>query len=168
MMDEYLIRTKKEPEEIYWRVNSVQPEQLTKVRQALRKLHAFEMMAVNIYRMQITSEDSDFNRLVIQAMTNEMTHVQDFQAKIYEFGAKPSPTRMLNAIFGMFLGFSSRVRGKKAILNMGIWTETKAVTDYKALISSIKWDEETLKVIQHNLDDEYHHIETLKKALEQL
>ncbi|WP_041445506.1 demethoxyubiquinone hydroxylase family protein [Syntrophobotulus glycolicus] len=167
-MEKYLIRTEMEPQEIYSRLDHVQSDQLPKVRKALRKLHAFEMMAVNIYRMQITAENTDFNRLIIQAMTNEMTHVQDFQAKIYEFGSRPSPTRFFNALLGMFLGLSSRLRGKKAILAMGIWTETKAVEDYQAIISSVRWDKETLDVIKHNLDDEYHHIETLKKVLEQI
>ena len=47
-------------------------------------------MASTIYRFQITREDSELNRQLVAAMCNEMTHYQDFQVKLYEFGLRPS------------------------------------------------------------------------------
>src|SRR5690554_5512428 len=92
-MENYFVREAMVPGDIYFRNNIVDPSQLPKIRAGLRKLHTFEIMAVNIYKFQITSQQNDVNRMVIQAMGNEMSHVQDFQIKLYEYGSKPSPLR---------------------------------------------------------------------------
>ncbi|WP_368293671.1 demethoxyubiquinone hydroxylase family protein [Dehalobacter sp. TBBPA1] len=164
-MANYMIRGAVEPQEIFFRADNIDPAQLTMIRKGLRKLHTFEIMAVNIYKFQIAGASNDLNRLIIQAMANEMTHVQDYQIKLYEYGWSPSPLRWLFWLVGMFIGLFSRLRGEKSMLNAGIWTEQKAVTDYQKIINSAKWEPETLAVIQKNLSDEYHHIETLQKHL---
>lgn len=164
-MTKYLIREKIAPEDIYFRDSSVGPSELEKIRKGLRKLHTFEVMAVNIYKFQITSENSDLNQMIIQAMGNEISHVQDFQLKIYEYRGKPNPLRWFFWLAGFVIGFGSRLLGKKAMLKAGIWTEEKAVTDYQKIIASAQWDEQTLAVIKHNLNDEVHHIETIKSFL---
>src|SRR4030065_340715 len=68
-----------------------------------------------------------FNRQLIAAMCNEMTHYQDFQVKLYEFGFKPRLTRGAFWIVGFTFGFGSRLLGRKAILKTGIWVESKEV-----------------------------------------
>ncbi|AFV03018.1 hypothetical protein UNSWDHB_2144 [Dehalobacter sp. UNSWDHB] len=45
--------------------------------------------------------------LIIQAMANEMTHVQDYQIKLYEYGWSPSPLRWLFWLVGSSLVFSA-------------------------------------------------------------
>jgi ubiquinone biosynthesis monooxygenase Coq7 len=167
-MEPYSIRKAIKPEDIYFRGGAVDPSQLTRIRTGLRKLHTFEIMAVNIYKFQITSQQDDFNQMIIQAMANEMAHVQDFQIKLYEYGGKPNPLRWAFWIVGMVIGLGSRLLGKKTILKAGIWTEQKAVTDYQKVIDSVQWDTETLAVIKQNMDDEYHHIETLQSLRKSL
>ncbi len=165
-MGRYLIRPAIEPEEIAFRaVDDIEPERLAQIRSGLKKLHTFEVMAVNIYRLQITDNPSELNTLLIQAMANEMTHVQDFQIKLYEYGARPSILRFFFGIAGGFIGFFSRILGEKTILKTIIWVETKAVDDYKKLIETVAWDEETLKVLEKDLADEYHHIKTMEDRL---
>jgi len=161
----YIIREMIAPEDIYFRDSSVGSSELKKIRKGLRKLHTFEVMAVNIYKFQITSENSALNQMIIQAMGNEMSHVQDFQLKIYEYRSKPNPLRWVFWLVGFVIGFGSRLLGKNAMLKAGIWTEEKAVTDYQKIIASAQWDEQTLAVIKHNLNDEVHHIETIKSFL---
>lgn len=164
-MEKYYIRKPIEPEEIYFRAANVDSFNLSNIRKGLRKLHTFEVMAVNIYKLQITSNNDDVNRIVIQAMANEMSHVQDFQIKLYEYGTKPSPLRWVFWFGGMVIGLFSRLLGEKAMLKAGIWTESKAVTDYQKIIESTQWDTETLEIITRNLNDEKHHIETLRSLL---
>ncbi len=166
-MSDYYIRERVAPEEISFRSNNYDSSQLSKIRSGLRKLHSFEIMAVNIYKYQITSAQDDLNRLVIQAMANEMSHVQDFQIKLYEFGSKPSPTCWAFWLAGMLIGFATRLLGPTAIVRAGIWTEQKAVIDYQKIINSAPWDTATMAVIQRNLKDEYHHIESLQLNLPQ-
>ncbi len=138
---------------------------LKKIKKALQTLHIFELMAVNVYRFQITKEPTEHNRQLIAAMCNEMTHYQDFQVKLYEYSFKPSIKRWLFWFVGFFFGFSSRIRGSKAILRMGIWVEEKAVEHYNELLNSVDWDNDTRAVIEKNQTDEYNHIQNWKNLL---
>lgn len=167
-METYFIRNVIKPEEIYFRGNAADSFQLKQIRAGLNKLHTFEIMAVNVYKFQITSQQDEFNQMIIQAMANEMTHVQDFQIKLYEYGGKPNPLRWAFWIVGMVMGLGSRLFGRKTILKAGIWTEQKAVADYRKIIDSVQWETETLAVIKNNLENEYHHIETLQTLLKSL
>ena len=164
-MDHYLIRPPLEPMDITFRHHLIDPANLSKAQSCLRKLHTFEIMAANIYKHQITSYSDPFNLVLIQAMANEMTHIQDFQIKLYEYGTKPSPIRWVFWLVGVIIGLSTRFLGRKTILKAGIWVEQKAVEDYQKIINSVPWDPETLKTIQRNLNDEVHHIQTFKENL---
>jgi len=139
---------------------------LEAIRKGLLTLHTLELMATTIYRFQITRESCEFNRQLIAAMCNEMTHYQDFQVKLYEYGFKPSIIRLAYWFVGFAFGFTSRLMGRKAILKTGIWVETKAVHHYTELLETIDWDEETRKVIEKDQADEDGHINRWKQLLE--
>jgi hypothetical protein len=47
------------------------------IRKALVTLHANEVMAVNIYKAQITANPCELNTQLAAAMFNEMTHMQE-------------------------------------------------------------------------------------------
>lgn len=164
-MGTYHIRRVVEPKDIYFRTDCVDSSQLPYIRAGLKKLHTFEIMAVNIYKFQITKQQNELNQLIIQAMANEMTHVQDFQTKLYEYNARPSIMRWTFWLAGMVIGLASRLLGRNSMVKAGIWTEQKAVTDYQKIIDSTVWDPDTLAVIKRNLGDEHHHIETLQSLL---
>lgn len=141
------------------------PGRLKRIEKGLNALHTLETMAVNIYKFQITKRDSDLNLQLIGAMSNEMTHLQDFQIKLFEYGFKPSKLRWLYWIVGFKFGFFSRLLGTKAILQTGIWVEKKAVRHYDLLLREIDWDEETRKIIEKDQADEYGHIKRWKAFL---
>jgi len=140
---------------------------LKAIKKGLLTLHTLELMAITIYRFQITSENCQFNRQLITAMCNEMTHYQDFQVKLYEFGLKPRLTRGAFWIVGFMFGFGSRLLGRKTILKTGIWVESKAVQHYAELLDTIDWDEDTRRIIEKNQADEDGHISKWKKLLEE-
>jgi ubiquinone biosynthesis monooxygenase Coq7 len=148
------------------RGRGMEPVRLKAIRKGLLTLHTLELMATTIYRFQITKQNCELNRRLIAAMCNEMTHYQDFQVKLYEYGWKPSILRCLYWIIGFTFGSCSRVMGKKAILKMGIWVETKAVHHYAELLNTIDWDEDTRKVVEKDQADENGHISTWKRLLE--
>ncbi len=153
-------------EDFQMRGQGMSSERLKGIRKGLLTLHTLETMAVNIYKFQITKKRSELNLQLITAMCNEMTHLQDFQVKLYEYGWKPSKLRWMYWMVGFKFGFFSRLMGKKAILKTGIWVETKAVDHYNELIGSIEWDEDTRKVIEKNQSDEYGHISRWKELLQ--
>ena len=144
----------------------MESDRLEAIRKGLLTLHTLELMATTIYRFQITRESCEFNRQLIAAMCNEMTHYQDFQVKLYEYGFKPSIIRLAYWFVGFTFGFFSRLMGRKAILKTGIWVETKAVHHYAELLETIDWDENTRRIIEKDQADEYGHVHLWKKVLD--
>ena len=163
--DRSLIRPAMRHEEINLRGRNLPKQKINTIKKALRTLHTLEIMAVNIYKFQITRQDNELNRSLIAAMCNEMTHVQDFQVKLYEYGLKPGIFRWAYWIVGFVFGFFSKMIGEKAILKTGIWVETKAVSHYSELLAKVDWDEDTRKIIEKDQSDEYGHIEQWQKLL---
>ena len=139
---------------------------LKDIKKGLLTLHTLELMAVNIYKFQITKKPSEMNRQLIAAMCNEMTHFQDFQVKLLEYGFRPSILRWAYWIVGFVFGFGSRLLGARAILKTGIWVETKAVRHYDELLNSVDWDEDSRKIIEKDQADEYGHINRWRELLE--
>ncbi len=138
------------------------------IRNALHTFHTLETMAANIYKYQITQKPTEHNRQLIAAMCNELTHKQDFQIKLYEFGFAPSPFRIAYWMVGFIFGFGSRLLGTRAILKTGIWVEKKAVKHYAKLLDTIEWDEQTRKMIEKNQADETGHISRWQNLLKQI
>ena len=163
--DDFVIRPQMQSSDIKLRRSPASIAELNAVKKALRTLHILEIMAVNIYRFQISKENSELNEKLIGAMCNEMTHVQDFQVKLYEYGFTPSKVRWVWWIVGFVLALGSRLLGKRMVLRTLIWVELKAVTHYGELLSSVKWDDKTCKVIDKNQSDEKRHIEQWQSLL---
>lgn len=155
-------------EDVRIRGQGMPSSRLRDIKKGLLTLHTLELMAVNIYKFQITKKNSEHNRQLIAAMCNEMTHLQDFQVKLYEFGFKPNVLRWAYWIVGFAFGFFSRLMGKKAILKTGIWVETKAVHHYDEFLDTIDWDEETRRIIEKNQADEKGHINRWNELLESI
>lgn len=163
-----IIRPQMRSKDIRIRGQGMPSSRLRGIKKGLLTLHTLELMAVNIYKFQITKKNSDHNRQLIAAMCNEMTHLQDFQVKLYEFGFKPNVLRWAYWIVGFAFGFFSRLMGKKAILKTGIWVETKAVHHYDEFLETIDWDEETRRIIEKNQADEKGHVNRWNKLLESI
>jgi demethoxyubiquinone hydroxylase (CLK1/Coq7/Cat5 family) len=138
------------------------------IKKGLRTLHTLEIMATNIYKCQITSEPSELNRQLTAAMCNEMTHMQDFQTKLYEYGFRPSKLRWTHWVVGYVFGLGSRLLGPRRILKTGVWVESKAVHHYAQLLSASDWDEDTRAFIEKDQADEHGHVERWKRLLESL
>ena len=164
--DVSIIRPQLRSGDIRLRGREMPAAKLKGIRKALLTLHTLELMASNIYKFQVTKEASELNRRLIAAMCNEMTHYQDFQTKLLEYGFRPSMFRWAYWIVGFVFGFGSRVLGKRAILKTGIWVESKAVHHYSELLSGVDWDEDTRRVIEKDQADEDGHIDTWRSMLQ--
>lgn len=161
-----IIRPQMSRNNVGLRGNGLSKEKLTDIKKGLLALHTLELMAQTIYKFQITKERKELNRRLIAAMCNEMTHYQDFQVKLYEYGFRPGILRWAYWLLGCTLGFTSRLIGPKAILRVGIWVETKAVRHYSELLETIDWDQDSRKIIEKDQADELGHIENWKQQLE--
>ena len=161
-----IIRPQMRNEDVCLRGREMSSARLKAIKKGLLALHALELMATNIYKFQITKEPGELNRQLIAAMCNEMTHYQDFQVKLLEYGFRPSVLRWAYWIVGFVFGFGSRLMGTNAILKTGIWVETKAVHHYDQLLNSIDWEEDTRKIIEKDQADEYGHINRWKSLIQ--
>lgn len=166
--DVSIVRPQMSNADFKMRGQGMEAARLSSIKKGLLTLHTLELMAITIYRFQITGETSELNRQLIAAMCNEMTHYQDFQVKLYEYGFKPSIIRWTYWCVGFTFGFLSRLFGKKATLKMGVWVETKAVHHYAELLRTIDWDQDTRRVIEKDQADEDGHINKWKKFLQEL
>jgi ubiquinone biosynthesis monooxygenase Coq7 len=164
--DVSIVRPQMRSEDFKIRGQGMEPARLAAINKGLRTLHTLELMATTIYRFQISRQKSELNRQLVAAMCNEMTHYQDFQVKLYEFGFRPNIVRWAFWMVGFVFGFGSRLLGSKAMLKTGIWVETKAVHHYGQLLETIDWDDQTRKVIEKDQADEDGHINRWKKFLE--
>ena len=161
-----IIRPAMKAEQIKLRGTGFSELRLNSIKKGLRTLHTLELMAQTIYKFQISKDTGELNRVLIAAMCNEMTHYQDFQVKLLEYNFRPSIFRWAFWIVGIAIGYISRLKGKKAILKVGIWVETKAVDHYEKLLYSIDWDEDTKAVIEKDQADEFGHIDRWRELLE--
>jgi ubiquinone biosynthesis monooxygenase Coq7 len=164
--DVAVIRPEMRVEQVKIRGRDLSTEQRKLVKKGLRTLHTLEIMASNIYKCQITKEACALNARLTEAMCNELTHMQDFQTKLYEHGFTPSKTRAAHWLVGYVLGLGSRFFGSRTILKTGVWAETKAVRHYAKLLAAIEWDEDTRAVIEKDQADESGHIQRWKYLLE--
>jgi demethoxyubiquinone hydroxylase (CLK1/Coq7/Cat5 family) len=161
-----IIRPEMREEQIKPRGRTLGEDKRKAARKALQTLHALEIMAVNIYKCQITGDDSPLNEALTTAMSNEMTHMQDFQTRLYEYGFKPDKLRGRYWLAGYVFGLGSRMMGPERMLKTGIWAENKAVAHYGELLASADWDDETRAVIEKDRADEYGHVARWKSFLD--
>jgi ubiquinone biosynthesis monooxygenase Coq7 len=160
-----VIRPEMRVDQVKARGTDLGAEHRTGVRKGLQTLHTLEIMATNIYKCQIGGKRCALDTHLTAAMCNEMTHMQDFQTKLYEHGFKPSKMRWMYWIVGYVFGLGSRMLGSRRILKTGVWVETKAVHHYAQLLADIEWDEETRAIIEKDQADESGHIERWEDLL---
>lgn len=159
MYDISVIRPQVKEDQVVFRGAGFTPARLAAIKKGLRTLHTLELMATTVYRFQITpGRRDDMNLKLIAAMCNEMTHYQDFQVKLAEYGFRPNPFRWAFGIVGFVFGCGSRLLGPRAILRTGVWVESKAVHHYAELLATIDWDNDTRRVIEKDQADEAGHI----------
>ncbi|MHC4131173.1 MAG: demethoxyubiquinone hydroxylase family protein [Planctomycetota bacterium] len=161
-----IIRPQMRSGDFKMRGQEMDPSRLKAIKKGLLTLNTLELMAMTIYRFQVTGPKNELNRQLIAAMCNEMTHYQDFQVKLYEYGFRPNIFRWAFWMVGFVFGFSSRILGTRAILKTGIWVESKAVEHYAEILKTVDWDDETRKVIEKDQADEDGHINRWKSLLQ--
>jgi demethoxyubiquinone hydroxylase (CLK1/Coq7/Cat5 family) len=166
--DVEIIRSQMRSQDVRLRTKPSAPAKLKALKKALQDFHTLETMASNIYKYQLTREPTELNRQLIAAMCNEMTHLQDFQVKLYEYGLRPAILCPAYQFLGSVFGLVSRLIGPKAVLKIGIWVETKAVKHYAELLETVDWDDQTRKVIEKDQADEDGHISRWRNMLSQI
>ena len=160
-----IIRPEMHHDDVKLRGRDYPAERRREIRKGLQTLHTMEVMAVNIYKSQIGSKPCALNTQLSAALCNELTHMQDFLTKLFEFGFKPSKLRWTYWLVGYVFGLSSRTMGEAVILKTAVWTEEKAIAHYTKLLAGVPWDEETQSFVEKDQADEIGHAERWRELL---
>lgn len=165
-LESSVIRTEMRTHDVQLRGTDFPAARLREIKKGLLALDALETMATAIYRSQIRHGGSEVDRQLLAGMLNEMTHRQDFEVKLYEYGCRPGMTRHVYWVIGWALGTFSRLFGQSVMLKADIWFERRAVRHYSKLLGSIAWDHDTRRVLEKDRADEYEHINRWRHLLQ--
>lgn len=163
--DILIIRPEMHHDDVKLRGRDYPAERRRQIRKGLQTLHTMEVMAVNIYKSQIRPKPCALNTQLSAALCNELTHMQDFLTKLFEFGFKPSKLRWTYWLVGYVFGLGSRTMGEAVILKTAVLTEKKAIAHYTELLARVPWDEETRSFVEKDQADEIGHVERWRGLL---
>ncbi len=90
-------------------------------------------------------------------MSNEMTHMQDFQTRLYEYGFTPAKLRGRFWMVGYVFGLGSRMMGTTGCSRPASGSRARP-SSTTASCSGADWDDETRAMIEKDRADEYGHI----------
>lgn len=144
--------------------------------QLLAKLNWFynlELNQVELYTSLSKTFKDNYTSLVFQRLSYiEQQHVDNIAVKIKEMGGAPSTLGdILSPIIGSIAGKVLSLAGTENILKAAIKLEQKAIEDYRNLIQIVNkngYDQELLKILEHNLIDEDLHTAWFIKTLSQI
>ncbi|MDN5323098.1 MAG: bacterioferritin [Clostridia bacterium] len=144
--------------------------------QLLAKLNWFynlELNQVDLYTSLSKTFEDKYTSLVFQRLSYiEQQHVDNIAVKIKEMGGAPSTLGdILSPIIGSIAGKVLSLAGTENILKAAIKLEQKAIEDYRNLIQIVNkngYDQELLKILEHNLIDEDLHTAWFIKTLSQI
>ena len=140
---------------------------MNKVLSALRKMHNFERLAVEIYRTQIRAfQEKEIADRLEAAMDNEQEHANELQTRIEELGGTPSWLGFFFQKAGKVLGFTTTLLGKMFLLKTDIWIEKRAIRDYGDFLQKVDFDEKSRDLIEKNIEDEKVHIKRWEESIE--
>lgn len=134
---------------------------LLKVEQLVAKLNWFyslELNQVDLYKAQ--SRDADDPHLAVALLKFaeiEQGHVENIRELIERLGASPTIIgEVMGELTGTLAGNLSRIVSWEKTLNFNIAIETKAISDYQALMKQV--DEPQIKnlLLRNMIDEELH------------
>jgi rubrerythrin len=142
---------------------------MTRALLSLNFMHCMERFATQIYLTQLGSfKGLPLYQKLTEASANESTHVQKLRTEIKRLKGSVYPLGWLFQFAGVILGLITRLSGKRHLFKADTFVEVRAVNDYTGFLRSVRFDSETVKMIQGIIADEKEHINNWKKAGESL
>ena len=102
------------------------------------------------------------------AAENEQEHINVLRKRIMELQGNPSHTGFLFQTSGRILGRIAGIFGKEFVLKVDVFFENRAIRDYGTFLNTVKFDEDTVQLINRIIADEVFHTDTWKSSIEEL
>ncbi len=142
---------------------------MSKVLRSLQWMQNMERLATRTYRAQTRAfADKESMDKFRAAIANEQEHADSLAACLERLGGRTSPLGFLFPIAGSLLGFVTTLMGKALLFKAAVWIEEHAVKDYGLYLDRVKFDSETVGLLQRIIEDEKRHITTWQSCLEAL
>ena len=136
---------------------------------SLKFMYNMERFATQIYLTQLSvfDEESILKKLSAAA-ENEQEHVNVLRKRILELQGSRSHLGFLFQAAARILGTLAGFFGKEFILKVDVFVENRAINDYGAFLRRVKFDEDTVTLINRIIADELFQKDTWKSSLEEL
>ncbi len=133
---------------------------------ALKMMYNMERLATALYKAQPRAfhEEETLNRLAAAA-ANEQQHVDNLSSRIIELGGSPSRVGFLFQTAGAIFGFLVTFAGRVFVLRTSVWFEKRAIRDYGNYMQRLKFDEDTVAMLQRIVADEERHVTTWQDSI---
>ena len=142
---------------------------MSRVMRSLRMMQNMERFATRIYQTQTRAfTDKESMDKLRAAIANEQEHADSLDACLERLGGRTSPLGFLFPIAGSLVGFITTLMGKALLFKAAVWIEERAVKDYVLYLERVKFDGETVNLLQRIIEDEKRHIATWQICLEAL
>ena len=136
---------------------------------SLKFMYNMERFATQIYLTQrcVFDEESMLKKLNAAA-ENEQEHVNFLRKRIMELQGDRSHIGFLFQTAARILGSIAGIFGQEFVLKVDVFVEDRAIKDYGTFLNRIKFDEDTVQLINRIIADEVFHKDTWKSSIEEL
>jgi rubrerythrin len=132
-------------------------------------MHCMERFATEVYHAQRNAfRGGELADEFQAAEENEREHATSLKKRVIEVSGTAAKIGFLFWLAGRILGVSTRIFGKRCILNADILVEKRAIKDYNGFLGWVKFDDGTASLIKRIIHDEEHHVENWQSALDSL
>ena len=131
--------------------------------EALNNNLSAELSAVEMYSAHARAIPEDAIAQGVRAIAAvEQRHARDLAARIKALGGTPVEPGGVETVVGRAVGAASAQALTVEMLRLELAEEQQAIKDYAVEIAEIMDDEETLDMLQENLNDEIQHSRWMK------
>ncbi|UCC16512.1 MAG: ferritin-like domain-containing protein [Dehalococcoidales bacterium] len=136
---------------------------------SLKFMYNMERFATQIYLTQRRIfEEEWILKKITNAAENEQEHVKVLQKRILELQGSRSKFGFLFQTAGRVFGTITGLFGKKLVLKANVFVENRAIKDYRIFLNKVKFDEDTVQLVNRIIADEVYHKDTWELSLEEL
>ena len=141
----------------------------TAILEALESNLRAELSAVELYSAHAKAIPEDAIASGVRAiMMVEQRHARDLARRIEQLGGSPAAPGGAQRLAGRATGAVTAQASTAEMLRLELSEEQQFIKDYALEIAEIMDDEETLDLLQENLNDEIEHSRWMKAQLKAL
>ena len=133
---------------------------------SLKMMYNMERLATALYKAQTRAfrEEEMLNKLAAAA-ANEQQHVDKLKSRTTELGGSPSRVGLFFQTTGTIFGFFVTFAGRVFVLRTDVWIEKRAIRDYDNYMKRVKFDDDTVGLLQRIISDEERHVATWQDSI---